>query len=408
MAKNNNQENKLIGSDLVFTRYLYVKDEVRISLLVSILNKSDDAIFWAYELFYSGFKTELLKLIWKIYYDFFATLNPTFEQYLLKKHKELLVENKEDNNEDKDEDKDKDKLISSLIQDLLFRPFNTDVFLLRNASENFEMDIIYHHGAEIITDTREASINMTQWIKNSDYRSISQWIFNVNNSINIVDIYNICLDIFLENGLKLTKSKLAKEFVSVLKANTNHKIILLAKIMCLFSKKAELKKGKSIYINVEPEDIIPYETICGSKDIKHYKILEKATICGIDELKHLSLFKLKRSNYNLQEKYWYNWEYHASFSPLWSQRITKYGGYIDYTKQKVVFKEEPDDELMQQFYGLYGLEPDEQLLSVQQKSIQKIEKKYDWKWFNNKYKRNGLFEIYEEELEEFDESGLIY
>ena len=406
MAKNNNQENKLIGSDLVFTRYLYVKDEVRISLLVSILNKSDDAIFWAYELYYSGFKTELLNLIWKIYYDFFATLNPTFEQYLLKKHKELLVENKEDHNEDKN------RLISSLIQDLLFRPFNTDVFFLRNASENFEMDIAYHHGAEIITDIGETSINMTQWIKNSDYRSIAQWIFNVNNSINIVDIYNICMDIFFENELKLsslqTKSKLSKEFVSILKTNTNHKIILLAKIMCLFSKKAELKKGKSIYINVEPEDIIPYETICGSKELKHYKILEKATICGIDELKHLSLFKLKRSNYNLQEKYWYNWEYHASFSPLWSQRITKYGGFIDYTKQKVVFKEEPDDELMQQFYGLYGLEPDEQLLSVQQKSIQKIEKKYDWKWFNNKYKRNGLFEIYEEELEEFDEGGLIY
>jgi hypothetical protein len=404
MTKNNNQENKLIGSDLVFTRYLYVKDEVRISLLVSILNKSDDAIFWAFELYYSGFKTELLNLIWKIYYDFFATLNPTFEQYLLKKHKELLVEdkNEEDNNEDKD------MLISSLIQDLLFRPFNTDVFFLRNASENFEMDIAYHHGTEIITDTRETIINMTQWIKNSDYRSISQWIFNINNSINIVDIYNICLDIFFENGLKIIKRKLAKEFVSILKHNTNHKIILLAKIMCLFSKKAELKKGKSFYINVEPEDIIPYETICGSKELKHYKVLEKATICGIDEMKHLSLFKLKRSKYNLQEKYWYNWEYHASFSPLWSQRITKFGGFIDYTKQKVVFKEEPDDELMQQFYGLYGLEPDEQIVSVQQKSIQKIEKKYDWKWFNNKYKQNGLFEIYEEELEEFDESGLIY
>jgi hypothetical protein len=404
MAKNNNQENKLIGSDLVFTRYLYVKDEVRISLLVSILNKSDDSIFWAYELYYSGFKTELLNLIWKIYYDFFATLNPTFEQYLLKKYKELFAEdkNKEFHNEDKD------RLISALIQDLLFRPFNTDVFLLRNAVENFEMDIIYHHDTEIITDIGETSINMTQWIKNSDYRSIAQWIFNINNSINMVDIYNICLDIFFENGLKIIKSKLAKEFVSILKHNTNHKIILLAKIMCLFSKKSELKKGKSFYINVEPEDIIPYETICGSKELKHYKVLEKATICGIDELKHLSLFKLKRSKYNLQEKYWYNWEYHASFSPLWSQRITKYGGFIDYTKQKVVFKEEPDDELMQQFYGLYGLEPDEQIVSVQQKSIQKIEKKYDWKWFNDKYKRNGLFEIYEEELEEFDEGGLIY
>jgi len=198
MSKNSNQENKRIGSDLVFTRYLYVKDEVRVSLLVSILNKSDDAIFWAYELYYSGFKIELLNLIWKIYYDFFATLNPTFEQYFLKKHKEILEEIKKD-----DEKEVNNILISSLIQDLLYRPFNTDVFLLRNVVDSFEMDIIYHHGAEIIMDTSDVIKNMTQWIKNNDYRSISQWIFNFNNSINIVDIYNISLDIFFENGLKI-------------------------------------------------------------------------------------------------------------------------------------------------------------------------------------------------------------
>jgi hypothetical protein len=40
----------LPNSGLVFTRYLYIKDEVKIALLISILNKSDDAIFWAYEL----------------------------------------------------------------------------------------------------------------------------------------------------------------------------------------------------------------------------------------------------------------------------------------------------------------------------------------------------------------------
>ena len=81
---------ELPSSDLVFTRYLYIKEEVRIGLLVSILNKSDDAIFWGYELYHSGFKHEFFNLIWKIYYDFFATLNPAFEVYLLKKHKEWL------------------------------------------------------------------------------------------------------------------------------------------------------------------------------------------------------------------------------------------------------------------------------------------------------------------------------
>ena len=300
------------------------------------------------------------------------------------------------------------RVISSIIQDLIFRPFNTDVFILRNLCENFEIDIIYHHCAEKITHIGDSRHNLTQWVANNDFRSISQWIFNLNkDKIKVIDIYNICLDIF-EQELTITKSKLAKEFASAIKLNINSNIILLAKIMSLFSKKYDLKKGRSIYINVEPEDIIPYEPIIGSDEIKHYCILEKAYMCGIDELKHLSLFKLTRNKYNLQEEYWYRWEYHASFSPLWSKRIRQFGGYPDYTKQKVIFKEEPDDDLIQEFYGLYGLEPDEQKTHVQNKSIQNIEKVHNWKWFNEQYKKNGLFEVYEEELEEFDVHGLTY
>ena len=386
---------KLPASELVFTRYLYIKDEVRIALLVSILNKSDDAIFWAYELYYSGFKNELFDLIWQIYYDFFATLNPTFEAYLIKKHKEVVMSN----------DGNNDRIISSIIQDLLFRPFNSDVFIIRNICENFELDISYYQGIEKITELQETRYNLEQWIETNDYRSISQWILNVNNTINIVDIYNICLNIFEEKGVKLTKTKLAKEFISVLNLNIKTNIILLAKIMCLFSKKAELKKGRSIYINVEPEDIVQYETI---SSLKHYKVLEKACICGIYDLKHLSLFKLNRQNYTIKDEYWYKWEYHASFSPIWSQRIRQFGGYPDYSKQTIIFKEEPDDDLMQEFYNLYGLEPDEQSIITQSKNIQSIEKVHNWKWFNDKYRKNGLFEVYDEELEEFDAYGLNY
>jgi len=388
---------KLPGSDLVFTQYLYIKEEVRLALLVSILNKSDDAIFWAYELYNSGFKFELLNLIWKIYYDFFATLNPAYEAYLLKKHKELAM----------DTNKTEECIVSSIIQDLLFRPFNSDVFMLRNICENFEIDINYDVSTEKITHMTDLRKNLALWISNNDFRSISQWILNVNKTISPTDIYNICLDIF-EQELKISKSKLAKEFNSAIKLNINTNVILLAKIMALFSKKADLKKGRSIYINVEPEDVIQFEPIIGSNSLKHYRILEKAYMCGIDDLKHLSLFKLTRKKYILQEEYWYRWEYHASFSPLWSKRIKDFGGYPDYTRQKVIFKEEPDDDAMQEFYRLYGLEPDEQKSQVQNKSIQPIEKIHDWKWFNNQYKKNGLFEVYEEELEEFDVDGLKY
>lgn len=385
----------LPGSDIVFTRYLYIKDEVRIALLVSILNKSDDAIFWAYELYHSGFKNEFFELIWKIYYDFFATLNPTFEAYLIKKHKEVVMTI----------DVNNDRIVSSIIQDLLFRPFNSDVFVIRSICENFETESIYHHGTEKIKGLLEVSHNLEQWIAENDYRSISHWILNVNKTINIINVYNISLNIFEKNGLKLTKTKLAKELVSVLNLNINVNVILLAKIMCLFSKKAELKKGKSIYINVEPEDVVQYETIC---HLENYKVLEKACICGIDDLKHLSLFKLNRQKYNIKHEYWHRWEYHASFSPIWSQRIRQFGGYPDYSSQKVIFKEDPDDDLMQEFYSLYGYEPDEQSIITQSKSIMDLEKVHNWKWFNEQYKKNGLIDVYEEELEEFDLIGIKY
>ena len=388
---------QLPGSDLVFTQYLYIKEEVRIALLVSILNKSEDSIFWAFELYYSGFKNELFNLLWKIYYDFFATLNPAYEVYLYKKHKEYLSASSNTN----------ERLISSIIQDLLFRPFNSDVFMLRNISECFELDIIYHHGTDIITNTDELRHNMTQWIKNNDFRSITQWIMNLNKTFSLSIIYEICIDIF-EKDLKLQKTKLLKDFMLVLKLNINHNTVLLSKIMMFFSKKADLKKGKSIYINVESEDIVPYEPIIGTHELKNYIILEKAYICGIDDFKHLSLFKLTRTKYNLKEEYWYNWEYHASFSPIWLSRIKQFGGYVDYNQKTVVFKEEPDDDLMQEFYYKFGLEPDEQKLSIQNKSIGQIEKINNWKWFNDQYKKNGIFDVFKEELDEFDISGLKY
>ena len=390
-------------SDLVFTRYLYVKDEVRISLLVSLLNKSDDAIFWAYELYYSGFKNELFNLLWKIYYDFFATQNPTFEAYFLKKHKEWLNSNSENTSQTV-----KDNIISSIIQDLLFRPFNSDVFFLRNICEQFEIEIVYCNNINKITNIKETYDNFKTWINTNDYRSIAQWLLNLNkDTIKLGDIYEICLDIFEIND-KLTKTKLSKEFNSVLKLNVNNNNILLAKIMTLFSRKEQIKTGKSIYINVESEDIIPYETIIGSNELYHYNVLDKSCICGIDDLKHLSLFKLKRNKYNLNEAYLYKWEYHASFAPIWSHRIKQFGGYPDHIKQKVIFKEEPNDDLMQEFYEFYGFEPDEQSLETQNKNIMKIEKIYNWKWFNEQYKKNGLLYVYEEELEEFDADGLIY
>ena len=70
----------------IFTRYLYEKEEVELALTFALLNKKDDeALFWAYELYYSGFKSDLIQLLWNIYYNFYASMNPAFQIYLIKK-----------------------------------------------------------------------------------------------------------------------------------------------------------------------------------------------------------------------------------------------------------------------------------------------------------------------------------
>ena len=117
------------NSAIVFTRYLYIKDEVKIALLISLLNKSKNALFWAYELFWSGFQIELLSHLFKIYYDFFATVNPTFELYLNKKKTIYLSEL----------DK-REKIVAYIVNNLLIRDFNTDVFMMRKICELFEPD----------------------------------------------------------------------------------------------------------------------------------------------------------------------------------------------------------------------------------------------------------------------------
>ena len=391
----------LPGSNIVFTRYLYLKDEVKLALLVSLLKKSDDAIFWAYELYYSGFKTELFEFIWHIYYVFYATLNPSFEAYLLNKRNEML----------KDE-----KLVSAIVQDLIIRPFNTDVFFLNVICKTFEIECKYSEPIlkKCMLYTSHLYDQLMIWIDTHDYKSIAQFILNdkntKNNNLNTLFtneyIYGYAIDAFLSTfvGLKLAKKRLLKEFSSSDKSD----LVLLAKIMTLFSLKDKLVKGKNFYITISPEEIVQYETIDATDDLRAYRILKNACICGIDDLKHLSLFKLERDKLNklgvkLVDLYNDKWLYQASFSPLWFDRIKSHRGYIDYINQKVEFV---DDELQQSFYTKYGYEPDEQPTNVKEKSIMAIEKVNNWTTFYNTYNQNNLFKMDEDELEELNEDKI--
>jgi len=113
---------------LILTRYLYIKEEVEVALMTCMLELDSDAIFWAYELYYSGFQQETFELLFKIYYYLFASLNPDIESFLQEKYNQWLAS------------KDNAHIINDIIQTLLIRPYNTDVLLLHRIATYLDYD----------------------------------------------------------------------------------------------------------------------------------------------------------------------------------------------------------------------------------------------------------------------------
>jgi len=67
------------------TRFLYNEEEVKLSLITSLLNKKNllESYYWFSELYYS--KLDICDIIWEIYFDYYALINPKLEQYICKK-----------------------------------------------------------------------------------------------------------------------------------------------------------------------------------------------------------------------------------------------------------------------------------------------------------------------------------
>lgn len=388
---------KLPKSNLALTRYLYICNDVYHALLLSILNKSDDAIFWAYELYYSGYYKGLFDFIWKIYYDFFATLNPSFEQYLIKKQTQYYSTS----------NSSRDIIVSTIIQDLLIRDFNTDIFTIRILCSTFNVE--YDRDAKLKIDKQ-----IRLWIENNSYRDLSIFIMQLTNNDKILEYFTLIYDIIIKHinpnniDKTLNKETFILQFNKIIIVNQVHaKIILLSRVLYLFLKKNGFKEGKLFYMSVTDSDIINYKTI-DYKECKPRDTLKSNFFLSIQNIQLLNLFKLTRNNYTDFELFnmlTYRWLYNASFSPIWFNRIKKYGGYIDYSRLDVKFI---SDAHFENFYEKYNYEPDEQPNEIQNRIIGKNELKSSWQDFYEKFKNNGLISLDDEELYELNIEPVIY
>jgi len=382
-----------MNNEIQFTRYLYEKEEVKLSLILCILNKKEEAIFWAYELYYSGFKTELINLFWTMYYDFYYTSNPSFEKYLLKKLNTNL--NFEANCENG---------LAMIVNNFMIRPHSMDIFMLKQIVNMCEFE------------TKDAVLESI--LQSEDYMILASLILSEIKDEQLVDILSQVIQYFIKKGLNLDSKKIVAEYKKIIKNdypnNNNKRVILLARIMHYFALTKNIKMGKNIYVHIEPEDIIVYENIYAdlrSNDLTPilpaYKILPLATIYYIDQYNYLSLFHLKREKNNIITVYRDKWLYYASFSPLWKERIVRHKGIIDEKTQTVTFEEEENsDDNEQAFYNEFGYEPDEQKIETQNKTIQEIKNERTWASFYSEHKTNGILELDDDILNDIDK--IIY
>ena len=186
----------------------------------------------------------------------------------------------------------------------------------------------------------------------------------------------------------------------------------MSRVIHWFALFKKLKLGKNLFIHTDPNEIVMYETILADLTpqgntskfpllpiLQARNILPQAAIYSIDQYNYLSLFKSKRETHNIIKAYNHNWEYYASFTPLWQRRIQKCNGVIDHNTQSIRFE---DDDDMEKFYLHYGLDTEEQPTRVQEKSIKTIIKEKDWSMFYNKHKKTGIVDIDLEYLNEFE------
>ena len=337
--------------NIVFTRYLYLKDEVKISLLTSLIDKNEGCIFWAYELYYSGFENELFDLLWKIYFNFYYTLNPSFQQYF--------------------------------INNLLIRPYNLDMFMLKQ-----QHGLI--HIAKEEKEEKENNDDLQTMLNMKKYAHIAEYILHQCDAEELHNAFDIIIDHFIDKNIPLDKDKILKQLKTSVEfvENISIRVLILSNVMLYYSIQSNLTMGKKLYVIVDPNDIIMYETIVADKTVNARNILPIACLYDIDENNYLSLFQLERDETNIRERYYNHWEYYASFSPIWLDRIQKYNGNINHTTQKIDFI---DDDNLEAFYDEFGYDPGEQKCETQNKCIKDIKDVRTWQSFYETHKKNGLY-----------------
>ena len=305
---------------LVFTRYLYSKEEVYHSLLIALLEKQlDEALYWTYEIYFSGFEEELWLYIKSVYEQFYQLSNvPALGTCLEDLYQKWLDEPSEN------------RMFGSMIKNLITRPYNVVLFMETYMAVKCEPYVpCVKPGQQYPPGTQE------------NYNCLSS-----RNPITGKGKEFECPE-----GAGGGKGYRGHEVASTLRREAP-----------LREPGVPPKPGKFLRLNMAAEEVAKYETIVPEYQKARF-LLPKVYRYPIRK----NVGKLfQRSFCDIKQPYRYNWTYYCWDCPFW-RRIMEgtYGGKVNHENWRVDF----DDDCAEEFYDHFGYEPDEQKFEIQAMSI---------------------------------------
>lgn len=370
---------------LTFTRYLYLKDDVEMSLLTAFLMKNDmeEVYYWAYE-YYLSDKEKIWEFIWKLYYDFYALTNPNFYKIIGNNYKSWKK-------------KENFKRIMNVLYTMIHFRGSNYIFKCR-------MNKKFKTMCKFNKNKNKMSIDFTKDLDIYFYRMMmSIYYFKSNNMV-------CYLRVNLKKNKKETIRILEKMFKTNFEENEFYGNTFHQLLYFIFNNMKNVVKGKKnnekitniwnkLVINYDNNSLKRikqnnYKNIINTNnntDISAYKVLEYRRKYEISD--KIGCFELDRNNYkDVKEKYFYNWEYFAYNSEIWRERFDKYKIIINNDKECIEFK---SDEEKERFYEEYGYEPDEQGLHQHKMVIKDIKNRNIEEWLGELFEKDEYIKLYE-------------
>lgn len=298
----------------MLTRYLYEKDYCINRLEQSIICKINyyEILYWASELYYSGFIDDLWNIIWKCFYKFYAFIYPHMESYIERKQQiDAYIE---------------------VLKNLFHRKQGNIIVPIQSSHKKGRKPVWLNKFTDnkciknILMFISENNISGALWCVQEYYKTN-------NYKLDLKMLYNVL--VYYYNGT-IKKQELFNKHIS------ENKLLCICSMIIMMSLNEEDINTKRIYLTSNEDDTNFIEYINNNLDkngniIDAYKLLiyrrlfyEPNAFSG-DMLESKSLL---------------------CKTPLWKERFQLYNDIDN------------NDDEREHFYNKYGYEPDDYCKSI--------------------------------------------